>query len=224
MSKHFEARESHALSTTPSNPQAGNLKLYFKSDGNLYKLDEFGVEELVWGWGVQRYKDTIVGNGVDVTFTLSQVPQQPQGLLLFNSSGVRLREGAAYDYTISGAFVTFTFTPTAWEEFFALWTDWTTTLSQVNFIIVFDSTGTTTMNNNEYVKCRFIWGVTTINLPTAVGVSWMLVGITKDNSSSFPVMVETTWSETINWQPNGQINNQHTSVILISDWSNWNVA
>jgi hypothetical protein len=35
------------LGATPSNPAAGRLKLYFKNDGNLYKLDESGVETQV---------------------------------------------------------------------------------------------------------------------------------------------------------------------------------
>lgn len=37
--------------TTPSNPSAGNQKLYFKSDGNLYKLNSSGLENQVGGGG-----------------------------------------------------------------------------------------------------------------------------------------------------------------------------
>lgn len=36
---------------TPSNPSANTLKLYFKNDGNLYKLDENGTETRVGGVG-----------------------------------------------------------------------------------------------------------------------------------------------------------------------------
>lgn len=37
--------------TTPSNPASGNFKFYFKSDGNIYKLDSSGVETQLNGAG-----------------------------------------------------------------------------------------------------------------------------------------------------------------------------
>lgn len=37
--------------TTPSNPSAGKFKFYFKSDGDMYKLNSSGVEEQVGGGG-----------------------------------------------------------------------------------------------------------------------------------------------------------------------------
>jgi hypothetical protein len=37
--------------STPANPSSGNLKLYFKNDGNLYKLNNSGIENQVGGGG-----------------------------------------------------------------------------------------------------------------------------------------------------------------------------
>lgn len=50
--RHLPRQESaieHAQVSTPSSPSSGYNKLYFKSDGNLYKLSSVGVESRVGG-------------------------------------------------------------------------------------------------------------------------------------------------------------------------------
>lgn len=58
---------------TPSNPPAGFLKIYFKSDGKLYSLNSAGVETDIsngwWGWAV----DSVNGQTWIVTLTAADV-------------------------------------------------------------------------------------------------------------------------------------------------------
>jgi hypothetical protein len=55
--------------TTPANPAAGRFKLYFKSDGNLYKLDSAGTEAQVGGGGGSALEIKDEGVTVDAAVT-----------------------------------------------------------------------------------------------------------------------------------------------------------
>lgn len=52
-------------SATPTNPAASSNKLYFKSDGQLYRLDSAGVESLVGGTTLSKATGAEVNTGTD---------------------------------------------------------------------------------------------------------------------------------------------------------------
>jgi len=57
--------------TTPSNPSTSNHKLYFKSDGKLYKLDSSGTEATIGGISTAQ-ESAITANTAKVGITSSQ--------------------------------------------------------------------------------------------------------------------------------------------------------
>lgn len=90
---------------TPSNPAAGKNKLYFKSDGNLYKLNDGGVEEQVGGGGsgtsfedVQEVPTGTI-DGVNQQFSVTDTPISDASLKIYRN-GLLLVQGV--DYSVLG--------------------------------------------------------------------------------------------------------------------------
>ena len=67
------------VTSTPANPDANNYKVYFKTDGNFYKLNSSGAESAIGGTGA----------GADLTFTqytANATVSVTDGVILSNGS------------------------------------------------------------------------------------------------------------------------------------------
>ena len=88
-----KAQEYEQVST-PSNPSTSNHKLYFKSDGKLYKLDSSGLEEEIGGGGGLEYSELTTAT----TFT----PTVQTGLVKVTVDGTDVT-GGNIDINIDGS-------------------------------------------------------------------------------------------------------------------------
>lgn len=70
----FTGAITAAQISTPSNPSAGNQKLYFKSDGKLYSLDSAGNEAQIGSGGTGGVKNLITNGNADDTAASIFVP------------------------------------------------------------------------------------------------------------------------------------------------------
>ena len=74
---------------------------------------------------------------------------------------------------------------------------------------------------NDYVLVTTSVIDITITLPTAIGVTGKQINVTKRDAISFPVIIDTILSQTINGELTQSIIDQYNNVTLVSDGSNW---
>lgn len=103
--KTFDAAQVLKEVSTPSNPSSGYRKLYFKSDGNLYKLSSAGIEELagagIDGWTLATDTWTYASA---TTFTIAGVDRTA---IFTPGTRIKLTQTSAkYFVVVSSAFST----------------------------------------------------------------------------------------------------------------------
>lgn len=92
------------------------------------------------------------------------------------------------------------------------------------FDIISDNTGTVNIEIGQLVKCEFTGWNTVINLPPATDYINKFVGIEKANNSGNILQIVPNGTDTVQGDTDAEIRNQGTSVTLVSDGSNWQIA
>lgn len=99
--------------STPSNPASGYSKLYPKTDGYWYWLDDSGTEHRFVSADLQVVNETPGGtmDGVNTTFTLANTPSSGTVAFYYNGQRLKYNSGSGGDFTVSGTNVTLTTAP-----------------------------------------------------------------------------------------------------------------
>ena len=161
-------------------------------------------------------------NGVNDTFTLSEVPTDDDNVLI-QVNGQAQRNGVTV--TISGTTVTFASgsIPRTGSTVFAHYNKTSSVFAPgLNNTVVIKTTDFTLTNNDGTVLMNNTSTATT-TLPTAVGITGQIYNIKKINSAAANVVIDADGSETIDGELTETIVTQYDSVQIISDGANWNI-
>ena len=183
---------------TPANPSVGENKLYFKSDGNLYKLDDTGTEAQVGGGGggaddLGNHTATQALNmaGFDIT-SASQfsVVTNSNTNATFNTDGSLIFDGAVFVGATSGPTSTLRIGTVASNatgikntSFGVLAGDALTTGREGTFIGFSAGTSITTGVENTFVGSNAGTQVTTTTGSTGVGSQALLGNAQQANTA-----------------------------------------